>query len=89
MSSAPPKSPAAGKLSSIADVNAATTAMCRDSMQELGDMLGSLGVSISEAGFRGSSGLCRLHLIQAKGVLKTAIDALKDWEASLPRETAK
>lgn len=54
-------------------------------MIELGEQFSSLGVSIAEAAWRSSPGLCRLHLIEGREVLKTAIDVLKRWEAALPK----
>lgn len=73
------------KSAAAGNINAMTCALSREAMCELGDLLGSLGTSIAEAAFRDSPSLCRLHLIEGRAVLKSAIDVLKGWESSLPQ----
>lgn len=69
-------------------IDAATRALSRDAMIEIGDIITSLGISLAEAAWRDSAGGARLHLLQCRETLKVAVAILNRWEASIPKVEA-
>ena len=65
-----------------AAIDTLTCELSRSAIIELGDLIASLGRSAAEAAWRGSEGLCRLHLLECRETLKTAGDCLRRWEAA-------
>lgn len=64
------------------NIDALTDQLSQDALVDIGNLFASLGISIAEAAYRGSSGLCRLHLIEVRSALKTAAQVLQIWQAS-------
>ncbi len=54
--------------------------LLRDALQQYGELLESLGISIREAALRGSDGALAAHVRQARLVVLAAIDACKTIE---------
>lgn len=79
-----PNKTAAGSIPkpSADHIDAATRALCRDAMIEIGDTFASLGTSLAEAAWRDSPGGARLHLLQCREALRTGADVLRSWESS-------
>lgn len=48
----------------------------RDGLRELGDLLQSIGVSISQAAYRGNDAALKHHIDEARLTVKAAIDAV-------------
>lgn len=70
-------------------VDAATCALSKDALVELGDLIASLGRSAAEAAWRGSSGACRMHFIEIRETLKLAAETLKQWESCAPNDDGR
>ena len=77
-----------GTVQEARDVRAAMQRGCREALQQHGDLLASLALSLREAAYQGRDELAGAHLGEARLVLIEAIRVFRELEALAGRAGA-